>query len=67
MKNNVIQMGYESMQDFAERTGIKYCSIRKFCMCGKLPFVPVGKRRMIPIERGLKALEAMEADVRAGT
>ena len=51
---------YEDMKAFAARTGFRYCAIRKMCMSGRLPFVKIGTRRMIPVERGLTALRGLE-------
>lgn len=50
---------YEGIQDFADRTGFKYCAIRLLCLQGKLPYVQVGRRKMIHIESALSALEKM--------
>lgn len=62
MLDNIVEMYplYESIQAFAERTGFKYSAIRLLCIRNKLPFVQVGVRRMIPVERGLQALKDME-------
>lgn len=60
--NNVVQMHplYEDMKAFAKRTGFRYCAIRTLCISGRLPFVAIGKKRMIPVERGLDALCRLE-------
>lgn len=57
-----IQPLYEDMKAFSERTGIRYGSIRVLCLRGQLPFVKIGVRRMIPVERGLQALERLEVE-----
>lgn len=50
---------YESIQEFADRTGFKYSAIRLLCLQGKLPFVKIGKKRMIHVELALNALEQL--------
>lgn len=64
MRDNIVQLHplYEDMKAFAARTGFQYCAIRLLCIRGQLPFVAVGKKRMIPVERGLQALKQMEGN-----
>lgn len=50
---------YETIREFAERTGLTYSAVRKLCLQGKLPFVPIGRRKMIYIGPALEALEKM--------
>lgn len=50
---------YEGIKEFASRTGFKYSAIRLLCLQGKLPFVQIGRKRMIHIEPALDALEQM--------
>lgn len=51
---------YETIKAFAVRTGFTYSAIRLMCLRGQLPFVQIGNRRMIPIERALQALAQLE-------
>lgn len=64
MRDNIVQLHplYEDMKAFAARTGFRYCAIRLMCINGQLPFVLVGNRRMIPVERGIQALKMMEGN-----
>lgn len=51
---------FESMKEFAARIGLTYSAVRLMCIKGQLPYVLIGNnRRMIPINEGLAALEAM--------
>lgn len=50
---------YEGIQEFADRTGFKYSAIRLLCLQGKLPFVQIGRKRMIHIKSALDALEQL--------
>lgn len=50
---------YESIDAFAKRTGFSYYAIRKLCLDGKLPYVAIGRRKMIPIEIALETLNRM--------
>lgn len=50
---------FESMQRFAQRTGLSYRLIRQMCRENRLPFVQVGQKRMICVERALVQLEAI--------
>lgn len=50
---------YEGIKEFAARTGFKYSAIRLLCLQGKLPFVQIGRKRMIHVERALGALEQL--------
>lgn len=50
---------YESISEFAARTGFKYSAIRLLCLQGRIPFVQIGRKRMIHIEHALAALEQM--------
>ena len=65
MSDNLLTIDekYETMREFSERTGIKYCSIRTLCIRNELPFIAIGKKRMIPVQRGLQALEKMEVSI----
>lgn len=49
---------FESMQRFAQRTGLGYPLIRQMCRENKLPFVQVGQKKMICVEKALAQLEA---------
>lgn len=48
---------FESMQRFAQRTGLSYQLIRQMCRENKLPFVQVGQKRMICVEKAIAQLE----------
>lgn len=48
---------FESMQRFAQRTGLSYQLIRQMCQENKLPFVQVGQKKMICIEKAIARLE----------
>lgn len=48
---------FESMQRFAQRTGLSYQLIRQMCRENKLPFVQVGQKRMICVEKAIARLE----------
>ena len=50
---------FETMMNFAKRSGLSYAAIRKLAMGGKLPHVKVGNRYMIHIEKGLAALSKL--------
>lgn len=49
---------FESMMKFAQRTGLGYPLIRQMCRENKLPFVQVGQKKMICVEKALAQLEA---------
>lgn len=49
---------FESMMRFAQRTGLGYPLIRQMCRENKLPFVQVGQKKMICVEKALAQLEA---------
>ena len=55
----------ESMKAFAKRTGFTYWAIRKFVLNGQLPYIMVGNRYMIHIEKGLAALNEIAENVGA--
>lgn len=50
---------FESMMRFAQRTGLGYPLIRQMCRENKLPFVQVGQKKMICVEKALAQLEAV--------
>ena len=52
-----------SMPQFAEVAGLAYCHVRKLTMEGKLPYIPVGKTKRIPVEAGLEAVRKLVVNV----
>lgn len=50
---------YETIREFADRTGLTYSAVRMLCLQGKIPFVAIGRRKMIYIVPALDALEQM--------
>lgn len=48
-----------TMPQFAEMAGLAYCHVRKLTMEGKLPYVPVGKTKRIPVKAGLEAVKKL--------
>ena len=64
MKNKIDELPmYLSMPQFAEVAGLAYCHVRKLTMEGKLPYIPVGKTKRIPVEAGLEAVRKLVVNV----
>jgi hypothetical protein len=48
---------FETAQQFAKRTGFTYRAVCQLAMQGEIPFMWVGNKRMIPVEKALQTLE----------
>ena len=64
-ENGRFKVMFETMQKFSEQTGLSYSAIRKLALTNQLPYVMVGNRHMIHIEKGLAVLASLAERVGA--
>lgn len=56
---------FETMQSFAKRTGLSYSAIRNMALRSQLPYVMVGNRYMIHVEKAMELLSKMAEEMGA--